>query len=84
MFDLLQAKIYSDPAVAKNPGDVKALLNARRALIDDARELLDKNPEKADGMRQILQGIFTSDPLFRQSPPRPEGPKKPLPRLQQA
>lgn len=83
MFDLLQAKIYSDPAVAKDPGDVKALLNARRALIDDARELLDKNPEKADGMRQILQGIFTSDPLFRQSPPRPQAPKVQTPRLQQ-
>lgn len=84
MFDLIQAKIYSDPNVAKNPGDVKALLNARRALIDDARDLLDKNPEKADGMRQILQGIFTSDPLFRQSPPRPQAPQKPAPRLHQA
>ena len=84
LFDLLQAKIYSDPAVAKNPGDVKALLNARRDLIDQARELLDKHPEKADGMQQILQGIFTSDPLFRQSPPRPEGPKVQPPRLQQA
>ncbi len=83
MFDLLQAKIYSDPAVAKNPGDVKALLNARRDLIDHARELLDSHPEKAEGMSQILQGIFTSDPLFRQSPPRPQGPSKPAPRLQQ-
>ena len=84
MFDLLQAKIYSDPAVAKNPGDVKALLNARRNLIDQARELLDKHPEKAEGMQQILDGIFTSDPLFRQSPPRPQAPSSPAPRLQQA
>ncbi|HYD16964.1 MAG TPA: hypothetical protein VEF76_00630 [Patescibacteria group bacterium] len=85
IYDFLQAKIMGDKDVVAHPGDVKYLLQARKKLVDESRDLLDKHPEKADAIRQIIQGVFMSDPLLRTEPPRPQtSPSKRPPPLLQA
>ena len=84
VYDYVSSKILGDENVKKNPGSLAAHLQARAKLVDEVRDILDKNPAHADMIREMLHGVFTSDPLLRNTPPLPPQQRKPLPPLQRA
>lgn len=78
-YTFLQNQIFGNPDVQKDPDDPVARFKVRRELIDKTRDLMDKHPEAEGVIRQVLQGIFNSNPLMdRAPPPKPAGPQPKL------
>ena len=83
-YGYLQREIFSDKGVQKNPEDPAARLRVHQQLIERARDLMDKNPDKAGVIRQVLQGIFLSNPMMQKAPPVPAAPSGPPQRMLEA
>jgi hypothetical protein len=75
-YEYLQSEIFSDKAVQKNPDDVTARLRVHRDLMDKTRDLMDKHPDQESIIRQVLRGIFLSNPMMEKAPPPKPAPVK--------